>query len=243
MSTPAVVVAEGVTKQYGAAAALRDVDVSLNSGERLLLAGANGAGKTTLLRLFAGLSRPSRGRVLLAGANPVRVDRRGIGFLSHQPLLYDDLTVVENLEFFARLYGLSGVRERITTTLEWMELDDRRHQRTATLSRGLKQRLSLARAVLHEPSVLLLDEPFASLDRHGVRLLTRFLKSLGDAQKTATAIIVSHIVEVTADVVNRVVILRRGRVCVDQAWEGGSGLELQQLCDRVAEPHATPQQH
>ena len=238
MSAPAVVVAQGVSKQYGAAAALRDVDLSLVSGERLLLAGANGAGKTTLLRLFAGLSRPSRGTVLLAGDNPVRTDRREIGVLSHQPLVYDDLTVFENLEFFARLYDLTNARERIDTTLGWMELDDRRQQRTGTLSRGLKQRLSLARAVLHEPSLLLLDEPFASLDRHGVRLLGRFLKSLGDAQKTATAIIVSHIVEVTADVVNRVVILRRGRVCVDQAWEDGSGLALQQLCDRFAEPDA-----
>ncbi len=234
----AVVVAEQVSKQFGAAAALRSVDLQLGNGDRLLLAGANGAGKTTLLRLFAGLGRPSRGKVLLAGSNPIGSDKRGVGFLSHESLLYDDLTVGENLVFFARLYGLSRISERIDTVLEWMELGDRLHQRAGTLSRGLKQRLSLARAVLHEPTLLLLDEPFASLDRHGVRLLNRYLKAFDNVRTTTTAIIVSHMVEVTADVINRVAILRRGRICLDQAWEGGSGVQLQQLCDRFSEPVA-----
>jgi len=236
VNATAVLVAEGVSKQFGATAALRDVDLRLNKGDCLLLAGANGAGKTTLLRLFAGLGRPNKGRVLLAGINPIGSDKRGVGVLSHQSLLYDDLTVAENLAFFARLYGLSGVRERIETVLEWMELSNRLQQRTGTLSRGLKQRLSLARAVLHEPTVLLLDEPFASLDRHGVRLLSRYLKSFNAAPTSPTAIIVSHLVEVTADLINRVAILRRGRICLDQVWNGGSGGQLQQLCDRFSEP-------
>jgi heme ABC exporter ATP-binding subunit CcmA len=229
------VVAQGVSKRFGAAAALRNVDLNLNNGELLLLAGANGAGKTTLLRLFAGLSRPSQGTVLLAGTNPVGSDRRGVGFVSHQSLLYDELTVVENLTFFARLYGVPRAHERIDAMLEWVELGDRRHQRTGTLSRGLKQRLSLARSVLHEPSILLLDEPFASLDRRGIRLITRYLKSLDGVRTKPTAIIVSHEIEPTADVINRVVILRRGRISLDRAWNGGSGVELQKLCDHFSE--------
>ena len=209
---------------------------SLERGDIVFLEGELGAGKTTLLRLFAGLGRPSRGRVLLAGSNPIGSDKRGIGFLSHQSLLYDDLTVEENLVFFARLYGLSRISERIDTVLEWMELEDRLHQRAGTLSRGLKQRLSLARAVLHEPTLLLLDEPFASLDRHGVRLVSRYLKAFDNTRTATTAIIVSHMVEVMADVINRVAILRGGRIRLDQAWEGGSGTQLQQLCDRFSEP-------
>ena len=236
----AVVVAQQVSKQFGAAAALREVDLSLESGDRLLLAGANGAGKTTLLRLFAGLGRPSRGKVLLAGSNPIGCDKRGVGFLSHQSLLYDDLTVTENLLFFARLYGLSRSSERIDTVLEWMEMGDRLHQRVGTLSRGLKQRLSLARAVIHEPTLLLLDEPFASLDRHGCRLLSRYLKAFDNSPTTTTAIIVSHMVEVTADVIHRVAILRRGRISLDQSWDGGPGSQLQQLCDRFSEADGTP---
>ena len=234
----ALVVAEQVSKQFGTAAALRDVSLSLENGDRMLLAGANGAGKTTLLRLFAGLGRPSRGRVLLAGVNPIGSDKRDVGFLSHQSLLYDELTAGENLMFFARLYGPSGIAERIDRVLEWMELRDRVNQRVGTLSRGLKQRLSLARAVLHEPALLLLDEPFASLDRHGVLLLSRYLREFDDARKTMTAIIVSHMVEVTADVINRVAVLRRGRICLDQAWDGRSGVQLQQLCDRFSEPES-----
>lgn len=234
----ALVIAEQVSKQFGTAAALRDVSLSLKNGDRMLLAGANGAGKTTLLRLFAGLGRPSRGRVLLAGVNPIGSDKRNVGFLSHQSLLYDELTAGENLMFFARLYGPSGIAERIDRVLEWMELRDLVNQRVGTLSRGLKQRVSLARAVLHEPAVLLLDEPFASLDRHGIRLLSRYLKEFDDARTTTTAIIVSHMVEVTADVINRVAVLRRGRICLDQAWDGGSGVHLQQLCDRFSEPES-----
>lgn len=225
-----------VRKRYGEAVALDGIDLVAGPGEHLLLAGANGAGKTTLLRLLAGLTGPSQGHVRLDGEDPRRslTQRRRLGLLSHQTLLYDDLTARENLAFFAALYGIDG--QVVGAALERVGLSAQADLRAGGFSRGMKQRLALARATLHEPEVLLLDEPFTGLDRRSARALAADLRQRADRDTTAS-VLVTHKVEAAAHIANRVVILRHGRVALDEAWSG-DGAALQSLCDRYLEDTA-----
>ena len=162
----AALAARGLRRSFGRVTVLRDIDLILAPGEALAVAGPNGAGKTTLLRLLAGLLRPSAGEIVIHGRS-LRGDhaaRRSVGFLSHQSLLYDDLTVLENLAFAARLYGLERPVDAARAALDAAGLAARVGDSPARLSRGLLQRAALARALLHRPRVLLLDEPFTALD-------------------------------------------------------------------------------
>ncbi len=166
MATPLLDV-QGLVRAFGARVVLRGMDLQLQAGETLAIVGPNGAGKTTLLRCIAGLMRPSAGTVRLdgrvvSGRDPA--SRAGIGLLSHRPMLYDDLTVAENLEFAARLHGLLDPAARVRAALEAVDLAGRAGESPRTLSRGLLQRAALARALLHDPRLLLLDEPFTGLD-------------------------------------------------------------------------------
>ncbi|MFQ5877240.1 MAG: ATP-binding cassette domain-containing protein, partial [Acidobacteriota bacterium] len=167
--TRAAVVARGLARHYGALAALDGVDLTIRPGERILLLGPNGAGKSTLLRILATVLRPTSGTLTLYGLAPDGDDRvairRRIGFLSHQTFLYGHLTAAENLEFYARLYGLSDAPGRARAALASVGLSDREADPTRSLSRGMQQRLAIARALLHDPDLLLLDEPFTGLDR------------------------------------------------------------------------------
>ena len=160
------IVLAGVTKRFGTYTALHPTDLIIPCGQAVLIVGANGAGKSTLLRLVAGLCRPSAGSVKINGRDPQRTPeaRAEIGLLSHQTLLYDELTARENLRFFAQLYGLDNPDERLAATLATVGLSERLDQRVGSFSRGMKQRLAIARAILHDPSILLLDEPFTGLD-------------------------------------------------------------------------------
>lgn len=155
----------GVEKRYGRTRVLSGVDLSVERGTLALVTGPNGSGKTTLLRLLAGLAAPTRGVLR------VEVGRERIGFLSHEPLLYRELTALENLDLFGRLYRVSERRERVGMLLERFGLWEVRHVRTSELSRGMTQRLALCRAFLHDPDLLLLDEPHAGLDAEGATLL------------------------------------------------------------------------
>lgn len=224
---------EGVHKRYHDTVALDGVDLVAGPGSHLLLAGANGAGKTTLLRLLAGLTGPSSGSVTLDGEDPRRslARRRRLGLLSHQTLLYDDLTASENLGFFADLYGVSETV--VPKALDRVGLAPQASARVGGFSRGMKQRLALARATLHDPEVLLLDEPFTGLDRRSARALAADLTARAASGPTAS-VLVTHKVEEAAGVANRVVILRRGKVAHDDAWSG-DGEALQALCDRYLE--------
>src|SRR5258708_3593369 len=153
-------------KSFGLRPVLRGVDLEVAPGECLALMGPNGAGKTTLLRILATLSKPSAGAVIVAGLPlPAAAGqvRRRLGVVAHQTLLYSDLTAEENLQFYARLYGLADARPRIAAVLEQVGLAHRRHDLVRTFSRGMQQRLAIARALLHDPEVLMFDEPDTGL--------------------------------------------------------------------------------
>lgn len=167
-----MIVARGIERRYGRRRALSAVDLDVDPGDVLLVTGPNGSGKTTLLRVLAGLVAPTRGTL------EVSIDRSRLGFLGHEPLVYRELTALENLDLFGRLYRIPERRERIGMLLERFGLWEARAERVSEYSRGMTQRLALCRALLHEPDLLLLDEPHAALDAAGGALLDQELAAL-----------------------------------------------------------------
>jgi heme exporter protein A len=178
-----VIHARTLEKRYGRRRALRPVDLDLERGSFLVVTGANGSGKTTLLRLVAGLAAPTGGEL------EVDASRGELGFVGHEPLLYRDLTALENLDLYGRLYRVPERRERIGMLLERFGLWDVRSERVASYSRGMTQRLALCRALLHEPGLLVLDEPFTALDTEGAELLDR---QLAELTGVATILLSTH---------------------------------------------------
>jgi len=167
-----VISARGVGRRFGDKRVLRGVDLELPDGGFAVVTGPNGAGKTTLLRIVAGLALPSEGEL------HVGVTRERIGFLAHEPLVYRELTALENLELYGRLYHVPERRERIGMLLERFGLWDARHERVSTYSRGMTQRLALCRSLLHDPALLIMDEPYTALDGQGAELLDEQLREL-----------------------------------------------------------------
>jgi heme ABC exporter ATP-binding subunit CcmA len=165
-----VIRARGLSRRFGAKRALAPLDLDVEPGELVVVTGPNGAGKTTLLRLVAGLLAPS------AGTIDVGIERSRLGFLAHEPLVYRELTALENLDLFGRLYRVPERRERIGMLLERFGLWDARHETVRAFSRGMQQRLALCRTLLHEPELLLLDEPYNALDAAGAEVLDAELR-------------------------------------------------------------------
>ena len=175
--------ARGVEKRYGLKRALLPVDIEIARGSFLLVTGPNGSGKTTLLRLVAGLAAPSKGEL------DVDVERSRLGYLGHEPLLYRDLTASENLDLYGRLYRVAERPERIQTLLDRFGLWQVRSERAGALSRGMLQRLALCRTLLHDPELLVLDEPFTALDDEGSILLDGQLLEMAE---TKTVVMTTH---------------------------------------------------
>jgi heme exporter protein A len=203
-------------KSFGPHVALAGVNLSVETGEFVALVGPNGAGKTTLLRILATLIRPTSGSVRIAGLDPVKEGegvRRRIGFLSHRTLLYEDLTAEQNLWFYAKMYDLADSSARVADLLERVGLTSRRHDLVRTFSRGMQQRLAVARAVLHRAQLLLLDEPYTGLDPLATQALTDLLAEL--AEEGCTILLTTHDLDRDLKVGRRVVVLARGRVVHD----------------------------
>ena len=175
--------ARSVEKRYGSRRVLSGIDIELPRDGFLVVTGANGSGKTTLLRVLTGLAAPTRGTV------EVEVGRARLGFLAHEPLVYRELTALENLDLFGRLYRVPERRERIGMLLERFGLWEARSERVSSYSRGMGQRLALCRALLHDPELLVLDEPYASLDEQGGALLDRELEELSGS---CTLVVSTH---------------------------------------------------
>jgi heme exporter protein A len=211
-----VIEIRGLVKSFGHKAVLRGIDLTVADGQFLTLMGPNGAGKTTLIRILATLGKATRGTVRMDGFDLAdgSVDvRRQIGLVSHQTLLYGDLTPDENLHFYGRMYDVPDLEGRIVAVLRQVGLEGWRHDPVRTFSRGMQQRLAIARAILHQPSVLLLDEPDTGLDQHAAEMLHELLAVVGT--KGRTVLMTTHNLERGLLMGDRVAILAGGRIAYE----------------------------
>ncbi len=215
------IIAEGVTKSFGNIQALSGVDLRVKRGKFLTVFGPNGAGKTTLIKLLSTLTKPTSGKLIIAN-HDVKKDSdkvRGlIGVISHDPYLYGNLSALENIRFFASLYGVSQAEEKAREAINQVGLGNRMHDLVRTFSRGMQQRLAVARAVIHEPRILLLDEPYTGLDQHGGRIFGDLLKWLKSQNRTI--IMTTHDLPEGLEISDRVAILDRGRIVYESEIGG-----------------------
>jgi heme exporter protein A len=209
--------ARGLGRRFGRGWALAHCDLEVAAGSTLLVAGANGSGKTTLLRLLAGLLRPTAGEIAIFGLDPRArrlASRRRLSLVSHQSFLYERLTALESLRLWARIVGRARGDAALLALLEEVGLGDRATSQVHTFSAGMRKRLTLARARLEAPDLLLLDEPFAALDVPGQRLVERWIRD--SAARGAAVVLASHQLEQAALLCSRAVVLERGQI----EWEG-----------------------
>lgn len=208
-----MIIINGLVKQYGLNPVLRGVDLHVEQGEFVTLVGPNGAGKSTLMAIVATLLRPTSGDVRVGGWRlPEQADRvrRHIGLVSHNSLLYRDMTAAENLMFFAKLYRLADADARVSDALRKVGLYSRQRDPVGTFSRGMVQRLTIARATLHEPDVLLLDEPYTGLDQEASRLLDSLLRE--ETARGRTILMITHDLGHGLGLADRLAILYGGRI-------------------------------
>jgi heme exporter protein A len=231
----AIIQVQGLAKYFGKFSALRDLHLEVGRGEFVSLFGRNGAGKTTLLRIVAGLTRPSSGRVRIGEERPLgALEARGtMGYLSHNTSLYADLTALENLRFYAQLHGLPAADRALEERIERVGLAGRGREPVRNYSRGMQQRLAIARAFLHDPDILLLDEPFTGLDQTGTEFLIRYL---ADAHaRGRTCLMAIHDAPVGYELADRLVIIDRGVVALDMRKQATSLAEFQDRYRAMAE--------
>ena len=212
---------EGLTKSFGTRLTLRGIDLEINQGESVVIFGPNGAGKTTLLKVLATIMNPSSGKVIIAGLDTkesAEEARHLIGIVSHNTFLYGNLTAYENLDFYSRLYDVPVRQKRIHEVVEMVGMTPRLHNRVATLSRGMQQRLSIARSLLHKPSIMLLDEPETGLDRQANAMLWEIFQAEGEQKRTI--VLTTHNLERGLGLAGRVLILDKGMIVYDGAKQG-----------------------
>lgn len=220
-----MILVKKLVKRFGPMTVLRELDFSVAEGEFVALLGPNGAGKTTLLRILATLSRPTSGLVRIASYQLSQAGpelRANLGVVSHQPLLYGDLTARENLIFYGKLYGIN--QGRIQEVLELVGLGSRQNDLVRTYSRGMQQRLAIGRAILHNPKILLLDEPHTGLDQEAGEILDRVLQEV--ALEGRTVVMTSHDLVRAASLATRIDLLSRGKITASTPAQGLSSSDL-----------------
>jgi heme exporter protein A len=209
---------EHVSKYFGDKQALRDISFNIQQGDYVALIGINGAGKTTLIRILSTLTKATSGHVTINGIStkkdPQSV-RKQIGIVSHYTFLYDELSAEENLKFYAKMYLVENARQRIDDLLDQVNLSSRRYDLVRTFSRGMQQRLALARAILHQPKILLLDEPFSGLDVNASEMLNGLLEHF--IQKDSTVLITTHDINFARSTAHRILAIKDGIIVADAA--------------------------
>ena len=226
---------KGLCKAFGRTPVLRDLDLEVPWGEVLTILGPNGSGKTTLIKILATLTRSDSGTVRVGGLDVTRRGqrvRRLIGVVTHDTLLYDDLTGYENLKFFARMFGLDRIDERVFDVVERMGVSSRLHQRVGTLSHGLKKRFTIARALLHDPAILLMDEPESGLDQEALALMEDIITDKTIPHRTV--IMTTHNLERGLALGQRMAILSKGRIAYQESLEAVGAATLREAYFRHA---------
>lgn len=204
---------EGLTKFYGPLRVLRGLNLELKKGDFLVIFGANGSGKSTFIRILSTLSRPTSGRVFIDGLDlekQAQQIRERIGVLSHNSLLYDELSVYENLVFYGRMFHVPNLAKKIDEIIVQVGMESRLRQRVGTLSHGMQKRVSIARALLHDPSLLLFDEPESGLDFNALQALMEIIK--GPSGMKRSAIIITHNIEMGFEWASHVAVLAKGKI-------------------------------
>jgi heme exporter protein A len=230
--TRPIIEISGLSKAYGFVPVLRQINLSIERGQFVSLLGPNGSGKSTLLRMLSGLSKPTAGSIRIGGWEMPReaeAVRSQIGLVSHKSLLYENLTARENLQFFGGLYHVSDLNGRISHLLQRVGLEKRAHSLVRTFSRGMLQRLSIARALLHDPHVLLFDEPYTGLDQDASAVLDHLLTEARSGGRTI--IMVTHQLDRAASLSDRILILSRGHIGFDSA----AGMDVIELAKIYAD--------
>lgn len=220
-STAPAIRAEGLTKSFGNRLTLRGIDLEIRQGEVVVLFGPNGAGKTTLLKVLATIMNPSSGKVFIGGLDAkdsAEEARRRIGIVTHHTFLYGNLTAYENLDFYCRLYEVPDRNRRIGELVAMVGMTARLHHRVGTFSRGMQQRISIARSLLHKPSIMLLDEAETGLDRQATVMLWEAMRM--ESGEKRTILLTTHNLERGLEVSERVVILDKGKIVSDGPKKG-----------------------
>jgi len=234
--TPCALKATGITKRFGHRLVLKGISLALNRGERMAIFGPNGAGKTTLMRILSTVAAPTSGKVVVDGVDPREEPleaRRRIGVVSHHPYLYDDLTARENLRFFGRMYDVPNLEERIDEVGRLVGLSARLDDRVGTFSHGMQQRIAMARALLHDPALLMMDEPEAGLDQDALGLLGELLGGPRTEDGAGrAAIIVTHHLDLGLALSDRIAILAEGRLVFESGSAGMDPAVIRALYSR-----------
>ena len=233
---------QDIKKNFGFVDAVRGVSFDLRKGEFLTLLGPNGAGKTTLLNMLSSLTRPTSGTAIVAGYNVLDGNpalRKEIGVISHSSYLYADLSAFENMLFYAKIYGLENPKDRAVEVVAEVGLKARLHDRVRTFSRGMLQRLSIARATIHNPSILFLDEPYTGLDQHASSLFKDYLQSLHTQKRTL--ILTTHDIQRGFEMCDWVAILVRGRIVYMERAESIERADLENIYIETVNKNMAPQ--